>query len=352
MPERILICGADGYIGTALSRYLQFQQYPYDVHLADNYNRREWVKEVHGCSLTDYEVANKHNRDFEEIDLTDYLSVISYLKEIKPTVIVHLASQPSGPYSEISPYHRVITQCDNLEMLMNLMCSCNELKLSPKFIVTTTTGIPGAPKGAIEEEPMAIQAGSSYHASRGFDSANLSLAAKQFKFRILELRMAIVYGVTQKILGKETPVTRMDWDYYFGTVIHRFILLKRKGMSIKIYGRGEQKKPVICLKDVVKSLYNAISSNIEVGHEIMNQVTECLRVIDVARMINGPIEHIPNPRVEKEDYEMVIHNSKFMNLIHNEYTSLDKELPFIETNLILNRLPSDWEKIFHPSKTK
>jgi len=269
------------------------------------------------------------------------------LKEVHPSVIVHLASQPSAPYSERDAYSRIYTQKNNLAMLQNILYGSRDLKLSPAVIVTTTTGIPGAPSSAILEEPMANLAGSSYHVSRGFDSANLGLAARQWGFRCLELRTSIVYGV--HVDDVMEPVTRLDWDFFFGTVVHRFLVSSLVSVPIPIYGKGSQKKPIIALRDVVMSLANAIlrSQDMAPGHEIMNQVTECLPVYQIADKIGGEVRHVPNPRVENEEHQMEIRNEKFLKLLNIIPTTLSRELHSLTTSVDIGKIPhKDFDRIF------
>lgn len=336
MQKKVLITGSNGYIGNALIHALQ--DYGYTTFCIDNGGRTRWVKEVGGISLTNYQ-----EHPYFAFNLQDQNDALRTLSGFLPDVIIHLASQPSAPYSEMSAMHRMHTQDNNLKMLMNLLHISKEIGISPKFIVTTTTGTPGAPDLPILEEPMPNLAGSSYHVSRGFDSANLQLAAKQYKFRILELRTSIVYGT--RIYNHNYPVTRFDWDYYFGTVVHRFIFRKMMKQPVQIYGKGEQRKPFISLKDTVKSIIDSIDYDIPEGHMIMNQTTECLEIREIADYLGCRTEHIPNPRIEKEEHKMVIHNEKFMDLL-NSASKLKEEIESIESDLHMDKVPKDWKDIF------
>ncbi len=340
VKERILITGASGYMGNALLTALQGSGH--EIFAVDGGGRKQWVQECGGNSLTNY---NEH--PCFVADLANLQEVVRILHYFRPTQIIHLASQPSAPYSERSSIHREFTQVNNLKMLLNLLSASKDMGLNPKFIVTTTTGVPGAPDQPIIEGDMPNKAGSWYHVSRGFDSANLALAVKQWNFNVLELRTSIVYGT--RIDSLNYPVTRLDWDFYFGTALHRFVLRKKVNKPITIYGKGLQRKPIIALRDVVKSLVNAITFPVE-GHVIMNQTTECLSVVDMAKAIGGKITHIDNPRVEKEDHAMVINNEKFMYLLSpddpSKFTRLSQEAALIEKDIDRNLLPKDWERVY------
>lgn len=336
MKERILITGSNGYMGNALMYALKDSAH--EIMGVDTGDRSRWVAEVGGASLTQYPVAN-----YFRLNLQNIGEVVNTLSWFRPTIIMHLASQPSGPYSEISYQHRIGTQVNNLSCLMNLLCAVKDLSLDTRFVVCTTTGVAGAPHGPIEEGQSLNMAGSCYHVSRGFDSANLQLASKQWKMKLLELRTSIVYGT--RINDVPTPITRLDWDFWFGTVLHRFILAKKTGLPIRIYGKGLQEKPFISLADCTQSLVNALSWDIRPGHDIMNQTTHCLSVKTAAELVGGDIQHIPNPRVENEEYHMVIHNSKFMKLLGQSTPTKDdivREITSIGDDMNTDLLPLNW----------
>jgi len=157
--------------------------------------------------------------------------------------------------------------------------------------------------------------------------------------------MAIVYGT--RVREIEKAVTRLDWDFYFGTVVHRFALLRKMGMPIQVYGKGEQKKPIIALRDVVDSLICAIESDIKPGHKIVNHVTQCSPITRIAEMVGGEVTHIPNPRVEKETHQMVIHNGEFLKFLPARIYTIYHEIGSILSDMDINRLPKNWENIFN-----
>jgi nucleoside-diphosphate-sugar epimerase len=344
---KVLITGAKGYIGRALVTAL-LDRSDLALFTVDNNYRAQWVRQAGGKSLT--AVQDLIFMTYPS-NLAIYEVAHSIIHEVKPDVIVHLASQPSAPYANYSAHTMLLTQRNNMLMLLNLLGSIHKEHLNPKLIVTTTTGIPGSPKGPITEDPMANLATSFYHVSRGFDSANLHTAAHLWKhLRVLELRTSIVYGT--RIYGHPYPVTRFDWDYYFGVVIHRFCLLHKMGQPLTVFGAGQQEKPIITLRDAVYSLINAIDAELVPGHEIVNQMTQCLPIVKIAAMIGGlQVEHIPNPRVEDETYKMDIRNEKFLSLLDLEHPAeLDSEVEMILQDIQTDHLPTNWKKIYgqHP----
>ncbi|KKK81647.1 hypothetical protein LCGC14_2811360, partial [marine sediment metagenome] len=263
-------------------------------------------------------------------DLTDRDFVNEILAIHRPDVIIHLASQPSMPYSQINGERALYTQVTNISMLINLLWGAKENGLFPKFITTTTTGIPGQHYAVIEEAQTLNCAGSWYHVSRGFDSANLRLAGLQFGFTCVEFRTSIVYGLQTELLRKLGIATRFDTDYYFGTAFNRFIKMGMEGKPLTVYGKGLQTKPFISLEDTVHSLVNSIDYIFPAGHTILNQTTSSIAIVDLANMIatmtSGQVKHIDNPRKENEEFMMEFKNEKFLDVLAKEPTDMKSEV--------------------------
>lgn len=325
---KVLCTGADGYIGRALTYELDARPDITNIGV-DNLSRRKWVEEC-GGDYDDTDIG------CIEADLSKQETVYNLLAIHKPDAIIHLASQPSMPYSQVSGERALFTQTNNTSMCTNILWAIKELALKTRLIITTTTGIPGQVYAEIPEMMTLNAAGSWYHVSRGFDSANCHLAAKQWNQEIIELRTSIVYGIqTHRMKTFNAPPTRFDTDPYFGTALNRFVDQAVLGKPITIYGKGEQTKPFICLDDCVESLIKALELPLISCHEIINQVTENISIKKLAELINygtpTKIEHVPNPRKENEEHQMKFENKRFLQLLGRPPRDIDKEVrEFIE----------------------
>ena len=315
---KIILTGADGYIGYPL--FLKLKE-KYEVIGVDNFSRSKWVEKVTG------ETARTQNWDeCINADLSDRAVVDELLKIHKPDVIIHAASQPSQPYADMSWERALFTQINNLSMNLNLLWGIHENKLNTKYIITTTTGIPGQVYATVPESRTINTAGSFYHITRGFDSDNCNLAYRKWGQQIIEFRTAIVYGLqTQELSGGLT--SRWDTDPYFGTALNRFIKQAVDGKPITIYGKGDQRKPFISLEDVCQSLFNAVEYPFPAGHTILNQATECPSIKELAEMISPNVTHVPNPRKEDEEFEMVFNNAEFLKVLGREPLLMKDEIP-------------------------
>ena len=348
----VLLTGADGYLGwpTALRLADRLDE---RIVCVDNFARREWVAESGSVSATRVEEPEERFESVENLsliegDLAERDFVLQLLETYEPHTVLHTASQPSAPYSSINGERALYTQRNNISMNLNLLHGLAECGLDDThFIETTTTGIYGAPhfpipegglsvdrKGGSDEVPFPAMGGSWYHQTKSFDAANMRLAQSQFEFPMSEVRTAIVYGTeTEETLAHDSP-TRFDFDYYFGTVVNRFCAQAVAGYPITVYGKGEQRKPMVSLEDTVESLVRLV----ERGHDgeeidIYNQVTRPVEIVELAETIaevgdefelDAEVKHYENPRNEDEEHKMEMENSAFLDLVGGQRQSLEE----------------------------
>ncbi len=357
----ILLTGADGYLGWPAS--LKFaKHFDQDRIIAvDNMGRRKWVEEVGAVSAIEIqtmdgrvEAAKKHgfsNISFVPMDLTDYGDARDLIAMYKPSIIVHMAAQPSAPYAHISAGKTHFTQTNNIDMTRNLLWALRENDLvKTHFIETTTTGIYGAPSftipeghitalgadGASDTIPYPNMASSWYHVSKGFNAVNMQLMQFQTGMPVTDVRTSIIYGIdTLETKGVPELSTRFDFDYYFGTLFNRWCAMAVMGEPLTVYGSGNQIKPFIHLEDAARSLVDTVVKGNPGEYTVLNQLTEYIRISDLARMIldymrekgrSVEIKKIPNPRVEKEDKDYRFENGRFMELLSGPARKMEESI--------------------------
>jgi nucleoside-diphosphate-sugar epimerase len=350
--KNILLTGIDGYVGwpTALRLAREFPQAR--IIGVDNLGRRRWVEESGSVSAIPIasmeerlESARRHgftNISFLAGDLTDRNFVLQLFAVYHFDVVLHVACQPSAPYSEINGTLANFTQFNNNQSTRNLLWAVKETGLVERchFIMTTTTGVYGAPefeipegfvtaenKGRRDTVPFSGMAGSWYHMSKCNDVNNLWLANRQWGLSISDLRTAIIYGTdTQETVIDPLLATRFDFDFYFGVVLNRFCAMVLTGHPITIYGKGEQRKPQISLEDCVQSNVAALHLPMTGEFKVYNQAMEVISIVDIAQAIvsaareldiTAELTHIENPRVEKEEHQMLLDTTNFSKLLPN-----------------------------------
>ena len=362
----VLLTGADGYLGwpTALRLADRLDE---RIVCVDNFARREWVAESGSVSATRVEdpaerFADVENLSLVEGDLADRDFVLQLLETHEPDTVLHAAAQPSAPYSSINGERALYTQRNNVSMNLNLLHGLAECGLDDThFIETTTTGIYGAPhfpipeggleverKGGSDEVPFPAMGGSWYHQTKSFDAANMRLAESQFEFPMSEVRTAIVYGTeTAETRAHDSP-TRFDFDYYFGTVVNRFCAQAVAGYPLTVYGKGEQRKPMVSLEDAVESLVRLV----EQGHgsgdgiDVYNQVTRPVAIVELAETIaevgdefglDAAVKHYENPRDEDEEHKMEMENERFLELVGGQKQTLEEGIRDVRETLVEER---------------
>ncbi|MGM0904663.1 MAG: NAD-dependent epimerase/dehydratase family protein [Bacillota bacterium] len=345
----ILVTGADGYLGWPTLLKLSKVSKKELIIGIDNLQRRKWVENIGGTSaIPIYDMQTRvstakqngfENIHFIEGDLADREFTYQILKQFKPRVIVHLAAQPSAPYSHINGQLASYTQENNNAMLRNLLWGMKELDLNDTHLITTTTtGVYGAPELPIPEGFLDIRDGdgnvqdriiypgmatSWYHMSKANDVNNLYLAHHMWKFPLTDIRTSIVFGTdTDETVLDPKLATRFDFDFYFGVVPNRFCAQALSNHPITIYGQGNQRKPFITLNDAVTSIVNAVHMKKERKFEVFNQYSLLISPKELAEAVESscktfkiPVEisHVSNPRIEKEDHNMIMENSGFLN---------------------------------------
>ena len=160
-----------------------------------------------------------------------------------------------------------------------------------------------------------------YHMNKANGINNPDPASRLWGLTITDLRTAIVFGTgTPETRLHPDLATRFDFDYYFGVVPNRFCAQMLAGHPITIYGKGEQRKPMIALEDAVDSLVQAAAYSPEQKFQVFNQMTILASPKQLAgwvqlagkqRGLPAEVTHIPNPRKEHETHQMKMENEGF-----------------------------------------
>ena len=344
---RILILGSDGYIGFPLTLHLLDKGH--EISGLDNGSRRRRVKEIGGNSLTPITTVterksylrSKYDNYKGQIDITlgqdGYGYISSVLRSFKPDAIVHLAEQPSAPWSMRRPESAKVTQHENILGTLDLLWAMREVCPEAHLIKLGTMGEYGTPNcdipegfvpqgclgwsGNIEDHqyecPMQgllfpRTPGSFYHLTKVHDTYNVRFACDIWGLRSTDIMQGVLFGV--KVTGNESEdeLTRFDYDEYFGTAINRFCSQALCNHPFTIFGKGGQTRGYLPLKDSIQCLTIAIENPPEQGqyrtwnqfeslhsiNELANLVQKCALELDI--ISEG--KSIPNPRIEAEEH--------------------------------------------------
>ena len=340
---RILVLGGDGYLGWPTALHLSRRGH--DVGVVDNFCRRQYDFEMGVDSLVPITHLQHRVRRWSEVsgltvdafvgDLTDHRFVETLLDRFEPDAVVHFAEQRSAPYSMIDRAHAVYTQVNNVVGNLNLMYAIAERDPNIHLVKLGTMGEYGTPNIDIEEGfieithkgrtdvlPYPKQPGSFYHLSKVHDSHNLHFACRIWGLRVTDLNQGVVYGQeTDETTMHPDLATRFDYDAVFGTVLNRFCVQAVVGHPLSVYGTGGQTRGMLDIRDTLACVELALLNPAGEGEfRVFNQFTESFSVQQMAEMVADAypgataIDHVEDPRVEKEEHYYRAAHTKLLDL--------------------------------------
>jgi UDP-sulfoquinovose synthase len=331
---RILVLGADGYLGWPMSMFLSARGH--EVVGVDNYFRRTAAMSLDVEPLIPTPNLHQRAKIWEEVsgkkihveigDITDYDFLLGVFKDLKPDAVIHFAEQPSAPYSMLGYKEARFTLVNNLVGTLNIIHAVKEVNPDCQIIKLGTMGEYGTPNIDIPEGWIEIeykgrkdkflfprQAGSLYHTTKIQDTDLLWFYVRTWGLRVTDLMQGPVYGIeTDESALDERLMPNFHYDEIFGTVLNRFVVQAVAGYPLTVYGKGKQKRGFINIKDTMQCIYLSIMNPAKRGElRIFNQFTETFSILELAERVKRvgeklgykvEIQHIPNPRVESEDH--------------------------------------------------
>ena len=339
---RILVLGADGYLGWPTALYLS--DHGHEVAVLDNFARRGYDTELGVRSLVPIESFADRVEAWRQVsgkqltsyvgDLTDPEFTKATIAGFRPDAVVHFAEQRAAPYSMIDQAHAVYTQTNNVVGTLNLLYAIAETDPAIHLVKLGTMGEYGTPNIDIEEGWLEIthngrtdrmlypkRPGSFYHLSKVHDSHNIEFACRIWGLRVTDLNQGVVYGQqTPQTALDPRLATRFDYDAVFGTVLNRFVIQAVLGHPLTVYGTGGQTRGLIDIRDTAECIRIACENPAAAGEfRVFNQMTQSLSVEQIAKTVAAAypgdvqVEYLDNPRVESENH--------YYNAVH---TSLEK----------------------------
>jgi UDP-sulfoquinovose synthase len=341
---RILVLGGDGYLGWPTSMHLAGKGH--QVCVADNYLRRKLSKETHSDPLFKVPDLKERASVYFKLsgnkikvnigDCADYHFLVKLIKNFKPETIIHYAEQPSAPYSMRDYDSAHLTFKNNLDTTFNLIWAVKELVPKCHLIKLGTMGEYGTPNIDIEEGWLDIkhngrndtflyprQAGSLYHTTKVLDTDLLWFYVRTSNLCVTDLMQGPVYGLSTKEADLNVKLSPFfNYDDIFGTVVNRFVTQAVAGIPLTIYGKGEQVRGYINIKDTLQCIELAVDNQPKLGElRVLNQFTEKFSVNEIASIVKNAavemgldvkVESITNPRQEKEEH---YYNPKHSGLV-------------------------------------
>jgi UDP-sulfoquinovose synthase len=347
---KILVLGGDGFCGWPTALHLSDNGH--DIIIVDNLSRRNIDNELECGSLTPIRPMKARLDAWKEISgrtiqfinfdvAVHYHRLVTLLQEFKPDAVVHFAEQRAAPYSMKSSWHKRYTVSNNLNATNNLLAAVVETQIDTHVVHLGTMGVYGygtaglkIPEGYLQvkvetEDGKEIKQeilypanpGSIYHMTKTQDQLLFAYYNKNDGVRVTDLHQGIVWGTqTAQTRLDERLINRFDYDGDYGTVLNRFLMQAAIDYPLTVHGTGGQTRAFININDTVRCIELAIMNPPQQGERvrIMNQMTETLRIIDLAKMISEmtgvEIHHLPNPRREADENDLFVENRALRSL--------------------------------------
>ena len=350
MTKNILIIGGDGFCGWPTALHLS--NLGHHVTIVDNLSRR-WIDTQLGAnSLTP--IATIEDRlaawtevsgqviHFECIDVArEFDRLAALLASTRPDTVIHFGEQRAAPYSMKTVTEKRYTVDNNISATHNLLAAVTALGLDPHIVHLGTMGVygyddagleipegylsvyvPGDDKRIVQRDILyPTNPGSVYHLTKSMDQLLFQFYAKNDRLRITDLHQGIVWGTqTDETRQDERLINRFDYDGDYGTVLNRFLMQAVVGHPLTVHGTGGQTRAFIHIQDTVKCIALAVANPPQPDGKvaILNQMTECHTVRDLARLIarlcDASVAFVPNPRNEAAENDLRVSNRTFLDL--------------------------------------
>jgi UDP-sulfoquinovose synthase len=331
---RILILGGDGYLGWPTAMHLS--ACGHSVAIADNYLRRRICREENVEPLWPVPNLNERCAAWEKKsgyqialyigDLREWEFMSGVMREFEPHGIVHYAEQPSAPYSMLDRKAAMLTMNNNLMVTANVVFAIREFCPQAHIVKLGTMGEYGTPNIDIEEGWLDVshkgrqerflfprQASSLYHTTKIMDTDLLWFYVRTWGLSVTDLMQGPVYGIfTDETDDDVDLLPFFNYDEIFGTVLNRFVVQAAVGYPLTVYGRGEQTRGYLNLKDTLNCVRLSLENPARQGElRIFNQFTETFTVNQLAERVRDTgqsmgldvkIQSIENPRKEAEKH--------------------------------------------------
>jgi UDP-sulfoquinovose synthase len=325
----------------------------HDVLIVDNLSRRKIDIDLAVESLTPiatmpdrlraWEQTGGKPMRFELMDIAhEYQRLLDLLLAERPDAVVHFAEQRAAPYSMKSSATKRYTVDNNVNGTHNLLAAIVESGLDIHVVHLGTMGVYGygshrgatipegylkvevpQPDGTRFEEEILHPAspGSVYHMTKTLDQLLFLYYNKNDQIRITDLHQGIVWGTNTEATERDPRLTnRFDYDGDYGTVLNRFLMQAAIGYPLTVHGTGGQTRAFIHIRDSVKCVQLALENPPARGErvKIFNQMTESHQVGELARKVaaltGAAINHLPNPRNEAVENDLIVDNRCFIEL--------------------------------------
>lgn len=280
--KKILVTGADGFIGSHLTERLIDYGAKVIIFVKDN-------SLLHGSNMPKLNNLS-HLKDKVKILSGNIASpdIISLIKKEKPEIIFHLAADAYVNKSFNQPREVIQT---NVDGTLNILHSCLDENMKPldyvkRIVITSSSEVYGTYNNQIEET-FEMRPSSPYGASKAAADRLAYSYYFTYNLPIAIIRPFNTYG------------PRHTYD-----APPKFISLALSGEDITVFGDGEQSRDLMYVEDTVNGFLIMGSHENAIGEAVNFGTGKDTKIIDLAKRViqisgsNSKIIHLP-PRLSE-----------------------------------------------------
>lgn len=243
--KRVMVTGAAGFIGAALS--LELAKRGYQIYGIDNLNDYYDVKLKKDRLSRLEEVINFQ---FKKLDISEKEQLSSTFEKFKPEIVINLAAQAGVRYSIQNPDSYTKS---NLVGFANILECCRHFCVE-HLIFASSSSVYGKNKKIPFSEDDNVDRPVSYYAATKKSNELMAAAYSElYKLRITGLRFFTVYG----------PWGRPDMAPWLFT---QAIL---SGKPIKVFNYGKMRRDFTYIDDIVNGVIGLVDLE-GAGQELFN----------------------------------------------------------------------------------
>ena len=263
--KKFIVTGGAGFIGHHLVAALI--EAGHSVAIIDN--------------LSSGSKKNIHPKaDFYKMDIQSP-RVEEVFKKVKPDGVFHLAAIVRVPVSVVDP---VGTTSANVVGAVNVLHIASRLGVK-RAVCASSSSVYGNQKKLPLREDMTPNPRSPY-AMQKLAVEHFSRMAKDlYGLPVVSLRYFNVYG------------PGIDPTSEYSLVVGKFLMMKKQGKALPIFGDGKQTRAFCYVDDVVRATISAMFAKDIEGGEVINVAgSDAHSVNTVASMIGAPVKYLkPRP---------------------------------------------------------
>ena len=251
--KRIVITGGTGLVGTALQQVLADKGYENVVALSS-----------------------------KDCDLTDWLATLQFFREIRPSLVYHLAARVYGIMGNMQ--NKGLSFLDNIRINTNVVEACRQVGVEKIVAMGSGCVYPyPAPSRTLQEDM--IWQGAPHHSEDSYAHAKRAMLAQLLAYRE-QWGTSFVFAISGNLYG---PNDRFDpqQGHVIPSLVRKFYEAKRDGGRVNVWGDGSARRDFMFSLDAAEGLYHMM----EKGEGPMNlcsgNVYAIKEIVDILADITG-----------------------------------------------------------------